>query len=102
MQIAQVPTTVEDREEECLQHSTEVIRRDISRREQKIVSTLNGEQWRPRQPGEPGEYDFFLRCPRVDTCDGKFLINIYVSCYQKKRFITCIVVLLVLIFSNVR
>lgn len=71
-----MPAHVEDREGECFGHSVEVITRAITRRERKVLSTLDGKQWHNQKAGE-GDYKFWLKCPRADICSGTHLVSIY-------------------------
>ena len=71
-----MPAHVEDREGECFEHSVEVITRGITRRQRKVLSSLDGEEWRIQKKGE-GDYKFWLTCPRADICSGTHLVSIY-------------------------
>ena len=62
-----VPDTVQDKVAECIQHSTQVLRRQISSREKRLVSAL-GAAWDIKQAPIDGPY--FLQCARSDICDN--------------------------------
>lgn len=62
-----VPNTVQDKVAECIQHSTQVLRRQIRSREKRLVSAL-GAAWDIKQAPIDGPY--FLQCARSDICDN--------------------------------
>ena len=71
MQISQVPAHIEDREHECVEHTKEVIRRQVHRRQKKrlsrlLTSTLDGDVWDPTTKN----IKYKLFCP-VPSCANK-------------------------------
>ena len=64
----QLPCHVREPVAECLMHSTEVIRRGVTRRT-KLATTLDGSEWDIRTTPT-----FFLHCPR---CGERQLQSIY-------------------------
>jgi len=71
-QLCQVPSHVDNPEEELLQHTTEVIHRQIGRRTRRVIhnlsSNLNGKKWEMGYHTVP----YTLHCPNP-VCDQLLL-----------------------------
>ncbi len=62
-----VPDNVPDKYAECIQHSAQVLQRQISARQKRLVSAL-GTAWDIKHSPVDGPY--FLKCARADVCDN--------------------------------
>ena len=62
-----VPDSVEDKVAECIQHSKQVLQRQINCRQKRLVSSL-GAAWDINKAPIDGPY--YLQCARSEICDN--------------------------------